>query len=119
WRGPFQWKGVIAIAAHSGVTADALDPYVEPMARLTDKLSAALEFEDKDASLEAVNQRASRTAEFSCSVIACLEEPAPIDSIVRHVTELVDSDSAALWRMDEASGMVRMVSADGLRSSEF
>lgn len=123
WRGPFQWNGLIAIgslgASLGGTAVETLEPYIEPLARLTDKLSAALEFEEGEATLEALNHRAARTAEFSCSVIACLQEPSPIDSIVRHVTELVDSDSAALWRMDDASGMIRMVSAYGLKSSEF
>lgn len=119
WRGAFQWNGLIAVDSFGGITAEVLEPFREPIARLTDKLAAALEFEDKEAALEGLNQHASRAAAFSCSVIACLEEKAPIDSIVRHVTELVDSDSAALWRMDDSSGMIRMVSAYGLKSSEF
>lgn len=119
WRGAFQWNGLIAVDSFGGITAEALEPFREPLARLTDKLAAALEFEDKEAALEGLNQHASRAAAFSCSVIACLQEKAPIDSIVRHVTDLVDSDSAALWRMDDSSGMIRMVSAYGLKSSEF
>lgn len=119
WRGAFQWNGLIAVDSFGGISAGALEPFSEPLVRLTDKLAAALEFEDKEAAIEGLNQHTSRAAKFSCSVIASLEEKAPIDSIVRHVTELVDSDSAALWRMDDSSGMIRMVSAYGLKSSEF
>jgi GAF domain-containing protein len=119
WKGTSQWNGLIVIDAFGGIKPEALEPYNEAIARLTDKLSFAFEFEQSEATLEALNQHAERTTEFSRSVIACLEDQAPMESIVRHVTELVDSDSAALWRMDQASGMIRMVAAYGLRSSEF
>lgn len=119
WRGPLGWNGLIAASPPGGITAEALDGYAEPLKRLTDKLSVALEFIDSDAALLAFDRVASRTTEFSRSVIACLEEQSPLDAIVREVTGLVGSDSAALWRMDDASGMIRMIAAHGLRSSEF
>lgn len=119
WRGPFGWNGLIAATSPSGITAEALESYSDALARLTDKLAVALELLDNDAALRAFDQRASRTTEFSCSVIACLEEQSPLDAIVREVTGLVGSDSSALWRMDDASGMIRMIAAYGLKSSEF
>lgn len=119
WHGSFGWAGLIAIPAPDGVATAKLDSYSEPLSRLTDKLSVALEFVQSDAALRAFDQRASRTTEFSRSVIACLEEQSPLESIVREVTGLVGSDSAALWRMDETSGMIRMIAAYGLKSSEF
>jgi GAF domain-containing protein len=119
WHGSFGWAGLIAIPSPDGVAPEALDSYNEPLSRLTDKLSVALEFVQSDAALRAFDQRASRTTEFSRSVIACLEEQSPLESIVREVTGLVGSDSAALWRMDETSGMIRMSAAYGLKSSEF
>jgi GAF domain-containing protein len=119
WRGPLGWNGLMAASSPSGITAEALEPYREALARLMDKLSVALEFVDDDAALDAFDQRASRTTEFSRSVIACLEEQSPLEAIVREVTRLVGSDSAALWRMDDTSGMIRMIAAHGLKSSEF
>lgn len=119
WHGPFEWNGLIVAAAPSGIALEVLDPYREPLARLTDRLAVALEFEHSDAVSEAAEQRASRTTDFSRSLISCLEEASPLDAIVREVTRLVSSESAALWRVDEASGMVRMVAAHGLRSQEF
>lgn len=119
WRGSFGWTGLIAIPSPDEVVPEALNSYSEPLARLTDKLSVALEFVQSDAALKAFDQRASRTTEFSRSVIACLEEQSPLESIVREVTVLVGSDSAALWRMDDTSGMIRMIAAYGLKSSEF
>lgn len=119
WHGSFGWSGLIAIPSPQGVAPAVLDSYGEPLARLTDKLSVALEFVQSDAALKAFDQRASRTTEFSRSVIACLEGQSPLESIVREVTGLVGSDSAALWRMDESSGMIRMIAAYGLKSSEF
>lgn len=119
WHGPFEWNGLIMASKPSGMTLDLLDPYREPLMRLTDRLAVALEFEHSDAVSEAAQQRASRTTDFSRSLISCLEEASPLDAIVREVMRLVSTDSAALWRVDEASGMVRMVAAHGLRSREF
>ncbi|MEK6325755.1 MAG: GAF domain-containing protein [Acidobacteriota bacterium] len=119
WHGPFRWNGLIVTAVPAGIMVDALDPYREPLARLTDRLAVALEFEVGDAAIEAFDERATRTTEFSRSLISCLEEASPLDAIVRQVTRLIGGDSAALWRVDEASGMVRMVAAHGLNSPEF
>lgn len=119
WYGPFEWNGVIVAAAPQGVALGLFDPYREPLCRLTDRLAVALDFQRSDSLSEAAEQRASRTTEFSRSLISCLEEASPLDSIVREVTRLVGSDSASLWRVDETSGMVRMVANHGLASSEF
>ena len=119
WYGPFRWNGLIVTAVPAGMSVDALDPYREPLARLTDRLAIALEFEVGDAAIEAFEERASRTTEFSRSLVSCLEEAAPLEAIVREVTRLISGDSGALWRVDEASGMVRMVAAHGLSSPEF
>ncbi|MEK6287486.1 MAG: GAF domain-containing protein [Acidobacteriota bacterium] len=119
WHGPFQWNGLIVVSVPAGTPADALDPYRESLARLTDRLAVALELELTDAAIEAFDERASRTTDFSRSLISCLEEVSPLDAIVREVTRLMGSDSAALWRVDEAGAMVRMVAAYGLKSPEF
>lgn len=119
WHGPFEWNGLIVTAAPSGNALEALDPYREPLGRLTDKLAVALDFQYSDGVSEAAQQRASRTTDFARSLISCLEDASPLEAIVREVTQLVSSDSAALWRVDDASGMVRMVAAHGLRSQEF
>ena len=119
WHGPFGWNGLIVAPADPRIAPDALDPYREPLKHLTDRLAVALEFERTDKVSESHRQRASRTTDFSRSLISCLEEASPLDAIVREVTRLVGSDSAALWRVDEASGMVNMVAACGLRTQEF
>lgn len=119
WHGPFAWNGLIVTAAHPGIGPELVEPYRVPLERLTDRLAVALEFEQTDALGEAHDQRAARTTEFSRFLISCLDAPFPIDAIVREVTRLVSSDSAALWRIDGANGMVRMVAAHGLSSSEF
>jgi len=119
WQGPFEWHGVIVAAAPQGVALGLFDPYREPLGRLTDKLAVALDFQRSDSLSEAAEQRARRTADFSRSVFSCLEESSPLDAIVREVTRLVGTDSAALWRVDQASGMVRMAAAYGLTSPEF
>ncbi len=119
WHGPFEWNGLVVAAAPSGIALEVLDPYREPLGRLTDRLAVALDFQHSDTVSAAAEQRASRTVDFSRSLISSLEEASPLDAIVREVKRLVGSDSAALWRVDESSGMVRMVAAHGLRSQEF
>ncbi|HSB11769.1 MAG TPA: GAF domain-containing protein [Blastocatellia bacterium] len=119
WRAAFRWNGLIVTAVAEGVTAESLGAYREPVARLTERLAVALELESGDAVLTALESRVSRTTDFSRSLISCLEEPAPLNAIVREVKILVDGNSAALWRIDEATGMVTMVAAEGLKSTEF
>lgn len=119
WRGPFGWNGLIVASASPGITLDVLEPYREPLARLTDRTAVALELEHEDAVIVAADQRASLTTDFSRSMIACLEEVSPLDAIVRELTRVARSDSAALWRIDDTSGMIRMIAAYGLTSTEF
>jgi GAF domain-containing protein len=119
WRGPFQTNGLIVTLAPPGIDVEMIEGYGDPLARLTDKLAVALELKQNDAAVEALDQRASRTTHFSRALITCLEETSPLDAITREVTRLTGSDSAALWRVDEAGAMVRMVAAYGLKSAEF
>ena len=119
WHGPFEWKGLIVAAAPQGIALGLFDPYREPLGRLTDRLAVALDFRRCDSLIEAAERRASRTTDFSRSLFSCLEEASPLEAIAREVTRLVGSDSAALWRVDEGSGMVRMVASHGLASPEF
>ncbi|MFY9555106.1 MAG: GAF domain-containing protein [Blastocatellia bacterium] len=119
WHGPFEWNGLIVAAIRPGFAVAVLEPYREAIARLTDRLAVALEFERCDSTVEASEERAARTTGFSRALISCLEDKSPLDAIVRQVTNLVGSDSAALWRIDESTSMIRMVAAHGLKSPEF
>jgi len=119
WDATFQWNGLIVTSLPAGAMPEAIDPYRDAIARLTQRLAVALEFESIDAALASADQLAERTTRFSHSLISCLEEPSPLNAIVREVTKLVDSDSAALWRLDEAASMVSMVASEGLKSAEF
>jgi len=119
WDATFQWNGLIVASLPAGAMPESIDPHRDAIARLTERLAVALEFESIDAALAGAGQLADRTASFSHSLISCLEEPSPLNAIVREVTKLVDSDSAALWRLDEAASMVSMVASAGLKSAEF
>jgi GAF domain-containing protein len=119
WHGPFAWNGLIVTAIQAGFGTELLEPFRVPLERLTDRLAVALEFEQTDALSESHDERASRTTDFSRFLISCLDDPQPVDAIVREVTRLIQSDSAALWRIDSGNGMVRMVAAHGLVSPEF
>jgi len=119
WRGPFDWTGLIVTSAPAGVPLDTLERYREPLARLTGRVGAALEIESEAAKLGSLQERVSRTVEFSRSLISCQDEPAPLVSISREVARLVGADSAALWRVERGAAMIRMVASHGLRSAEF
>ncbi|HTG17641.1 MAG TPA: GAF domain-containing protein [Blastocatellia bacterium] len=119
WRGPFDWTGLIVTSAPASVPLDALERYREPLARLTGRVGAALEIESEAAKLGSLQERVSRTVEFSRSLISCQDEPAPLVSITREVARLVGADSAALWRVERGAAMIRMVASHGLRSAEF
>ncbi|MFP5263316.1 MAG: GAF domain-containing protein [Blastocatellia bacterium] len=119
WRGPFDWNGIIVAEAQRQADSGMLDTYREPLARLADRLAIALEFRRERAEALALDERASRTLGFSRSLISCLDDSTPLASIAREVTRLVGAESAALWRVEPGTSMVRMVAAFGLRSAEF
>jgi GAF domain-containing protein len=119
WRGPFDWNGVIVAEAQRQADSGMLDRYREPLVRLADRLAIALEFRRERAEALALDERASRTLGFSRSLISCLDDSTPLASIAREVTRLVGAESAALWRVEPGTSMVRMVAAFGLRSAEF
>ncbi|HEX8186168.1 MAG TPA: GAF domain-containing protein, partial [Blastocatellia bacterium] len=119
WRGPFNWNGVVVTQAQEQISPESLARFGEPLGRLSDRLAVALEFQREHSEALALDERASRTLGFSRSLISCLEDAAPLASITREVTKLLDADSAALWRVEPGASMVRMVAAFGLRSAEF
>jgi GAF domain-containing protein len=119
WRGPFDWTGLIVTSAPASVPIDTLERYREPLARLAGRVATALEIESEAEKLGSLQERVSRTVEFSRSLISCQDEPAPLVSITREVARLVGADSAALWRVEHGAAMIRMVASHGLRSAEF
>lgn len=119
WRGPFGWNGLIVTTLAGDMTVDSFEAYREPIARLTERLGVALELESGDAAVSRIEQRISRATDFSRSLISSLDESSPMNAIVKEVRKLVDADSAALWRVDDATQMVTIEAADGLKSAEF
>ncbi|HXG92807.1 MAG TPA: GAF domain-containing protein [Blastocatellia bacterium] len=119
WRGPFARQGIIVTGINQAITVESLSRYQDQLARLADRLAIALEFERERAELFALDERATRAADFSRALISCLDDPQPLASIAREVTKLVSADSAALWRVEQGSSMIRMVAAYGLKSAEF
>ncbi|HWN98163.1 MAG TPA: GAF domain-containing protein [Blastocatellia bacterium] len=119
WRGPFNWGGLIVAGTQAGVTFETLERFRSSMGGLTDRLAAALEIETESQRLQARDESVSRVVEFARSLISCLDEPAPLVSISREVARLVGADSAALWRLEQGSPMIRMAASHGLRSAEF
>jgi hypothetical protein len=65
WNSMFQWNGLIVASLSTGTTPEAIDPHRDAIARLTERLAVALEFESVDAALAGADQRAERTASFS------------------------------------------------------
>jgi GAF domain-containing protein len=119
WRGPFDWHGIIVGRGLDQVNPEMLARLREPLARVSDRLAVALQFQREGAQIASLDERAARSFRFSHALFACLEEPSPLASIAREVTNLVGADSGALWRIEPSSSMVRMVAAYGLKSAEF
>jgi GAF domain-containing protein len=119
WRGPLLWRGMIVTAPSHNVTVETVSRFQDPIARLTDRIAVALEFESERAELFALDERATRGASFARALFTSLEEAQPLASIAREVARLLSADSAALWRVEPNSSMVRMVAAYGLKSAEF
>ncbi|HKP84618.1 MAG TPA: GAF domain-containing protein [Blastocatellia bacterium] len=119
WRGPFDWHGLIVARMLEAVNTEAFGRLREPLARVSDRLSVALQFQQDSAQMVALDERASRSLDFSSALFASLEEPSPLASIAREVTTLIGADSGALWRVEPSASMVRMVAAHGLKSAEF
>jgi GAF domain-containing protein len=118
WRGAFGWRGLI-IGRPQAAVASSLSRYEEAIKQLGRALSSALELERERSSLALLQQQTMRSLEFARSLAAGLSDPNQLKTIARRVAELLDASSAALWRMEAASGMVRMIACYGLRSSEF
>src|SRR6185295_2176101 len=78
WNSMYQWNGLIVASLPAGTAATEIEPHRDAIARLTERLAVALEFESVDFSLDASEQRAERTTRFSQSLISCLEEPSPL-----------------------------------------
>jgi GAF domain-containing protein len=119
WRGAFGWKGFIIGRLQQKLDESMLQSYEEAIGQLGVKLSLALEFESKRSMLELAQERARRSLEFARSMACSLNDPSSFETIARAVAELLGTNSAALWRIEPASGVVQMIASYGLRSSEF
>src|SRR5581483_844427 len=115
WRAAYDWTGVF-LAQAAPLTPESLQRLREPVGRLADRLAVALEFERERQELFALDERASRSAAFARSVIACLDQPSPLACIAHEIANLMGAESAALWRIEPGGAMVRMVAAYGLKS---
>ncbi|HKY06281.1 MAG TPA: GAF domain-containing protein, partial [Blastocatellia bacterium] len=52
-------------------------------------------------------------------LITSLDSPTPFAAVTRDLAGLVGADSAALWRVEPGTSMIRMIASYGLRSAEF
>ncbi len=119
WRGAFEWRGLIVGRDPDKSAWDLAPRFYDILSRLMNRLAIALEFQSERGELFALDERASRAAEFSRSLIASLEDPAPMGSISSELATLLNTDSAALWRVEPDGSMVRMVAAHGLDPTDF
>ena len=119
WRGAFDWRGLIVGRDPDKSAWDLAPRFYDILSKLMNRLAIALEFQSERGELFALDERASRAAEFSRSLIASLEDPAPMGSISSELATLLNTDSAALWRVEPDGSMVRMVAAHGLDPTDF
>jgi len=116
WRSAFQRTGILLARPLGGVTDEDLAKLNEPISRLFNRLSVALQLEEFDALSDT---KSARSAEFARAVITAINDPAPFDSISQAVAEWIEAESAAIWRVDHTNSLLRIAGAYGLPSSEF
>lgn len=116
WRGAFQRTGVLLARPLGGVTDEDLAKLGEPISRLFNRLSVALQLEEFDLQSD---EKSARSAEFARAVISAINDPAPFDSISQAVAVWIGAESAAIWRIDHANSLLAIAGAYGLSSSEF
>lgn len=119
WRGPFDWNGLITARLLEPFNPEVFMRLRDPLVRVSDRLAVALQFQQENEQLAALDERTSQSLDFAHSLLACLEDPSPLASIAREITRLVGASSSALWRVESGTSMVRMVAAYGLKSAEF
>lgn len=119
WRGPFDWNGLITARPLEPFNPELFARLRESLARVSDRLAVALQFQQENEQLSALDERTAQSLDFAHALLACLEDPSPLASIAREVTRLVGASSSALWRIEPGTSMVRMVAAYGLKSAEF
>ncbi len=119
WSGPFGWNGVIAARSDETISSESLSKYREPLARLSNRLAVALELDKKREALDERDEREAQATGFFRSLISSLDSPTPFAAVTRDLAGLVDADSAALWRVEPGTSMIRMIASYGLKSAEF
>jgi GAF domain-containing protein len=119
WRGAFGWSGVVLAEPGEFKDSGDLARLSEPVAHLGNRLAVALEIGERERELNARDERSAKSAEFFRSLVASLKDPSPYSAIARELARFMGTDSAALWRVEPGSSMIRMVAAYGLKSAEF
>lgn len=119
WSGPFGWSGLIVARSDEIISSDSLSKYREPLAKLSNRLAVALELGKKKAALDKRDEREAQATGFFRSLISSLDSPTPFAAVTRDLAGLVGADSAALWRVEPGTSMIRMIASYGLRSAEF
>lgn len=119
WRGPFFWGGVIVGQPSQPFDPDTFIALNAPLSRLGERMGVALEIEREREELSGDQELAQKVFDFARSVMASTEEASPPDSIAREVASLLGADSAAIWRVDAASSMVRVEGSYGLSKEDF
>ncbi|HYP26058.1 MAG TPA: GAF domain-containing protein [Blastocatellia bacterium] len=119
WRGAFGWTGVFLAEPGDLRNPDDLARLSEPVTHLGNRLAVALEIGERERELSRKEERSARSVEFFRSLVSNFDEPSRFSDVARELAKLMGSDSAALWRTEPGTSMIKMVGSYGLRSAEF
>ncbi len=118
WRGPFGWSGLMVANPLPAPPNELLSKLKEPINQLTTKLAVALEIASPHAASPA-QANAATLNNFYEMLLQSNDEQSNFQAILQEVTKVSGANSAALWRLDKTSQVLKMESAYGLQTTEF
>jgi PAS domain S-box-containing protein len=118
WRGPFGWSGLMVGNALPIPPNEVISRIKDPLVLLNMKLGVALELANSSgetsSQVEAANLNKLYEMMFNSDT-----DSHTLQAILREVTRVSGANSAALWRLDQSTKVLKMESAFGLQGAEF
>ncbi|MEW6208546.1 MAG: GAF domain-containing protein [Acidobacteriota bacterium] len=114
WRAAFGWQGVTIARTQGEINNEQLAQLHEAITRLANKLAVALEMDQ----LRVRDTRSERATQLARALLSA-DSATIYETVAREVAAFLQSDSAALWLVDQQASIVKMAAQHGLQASEF
>ncbi|HEY6332054.1 MAG TPA: GAF domain-containing protein, partial [Blastocatellia bacterium] len=118
-KGPFGWRCLLVAGAQGELEPEDMMVAYEFQGALSSRLAIALELDQNAAEIGAGAQQQARIVDFIRYLPALLPVESHLPEVLRSISQLLGSDSAAYWRVDPQTRTVNMVAADRLNAAEF